>query len=205
LQPFQGKDAPLNPSQFAQRQRQAVLAGIGSQLSQDEGSCHRPFVDGTGQTQQIIPVALNLPHVDHPAQQGCQVGEGLRFAKMEDEVLAQVANAWRELETQQPRNAKNLIREAPSISRESRYSGCLLRKKKAAGVKKKQEVLVSLAGYGTQIFDQKNAYLCSVKKEKLSVILCLNLARMDWLTTFGVQLCHLGCMLSRLTPSHCLL
>ena len=33
-----------------------------------------------------------------------------------DEVLTQVADARRELETQQPGNAKNLIRKAPSVS-----------------------------------------------------------------------------------------
>jgi hypothetical protein len=37
LQPLERKESPFQLSQFAQRERQAVLAGIGRELAQDAG------------------------------------------------------------------------------------------------------------------------------------------------------------------------
>ena len=102
MQPFQGENTALNAPKFPQRQSQAVLTGIRSQLSENQGGSDGPFVKRAGETQEVVPVALNVLDVDHPTQQRCQVGIGLWFVNGKDEVLAQVevglvhkrANPW---------------------------------------------------------------------------------------------------------------
>src|SRR6516225_6272985 len=64
LQPLERKESPFQLSQFAQRERQTVLAGIGRELAQDHrgGDCSR--FDRQGEAQQFEPMIANDAKID---------------------------------------------------------------------------------------------------------------------------------------------
>jgi TnpA family transposase len=64
-------------------------------VSQDLRGGHRPLADRRGQTQQFLPLALDLPDVDAVADQWLQCGIGRGLLKRVQTFVGKIANAGR--------------------------------------------------------------------------------------------------------------
>lgn len=99
-QPVERGDRPFHAPQFAQRQGETVLSGIGCQAAQHgrRGDGARP--DGGGQTQQFGPMDRQMLQIDLPAHQGLEAGRSLVAGEEVELPVLQVADTGRETEAQ---------------------------------------------------------------------------------------------------------
>ena len=109
------KESPFQLSQFAQRERQAVLAGIGRELAQDHrgGDCSR--FDRQGEAQQFEPMIANDAKIDGARRQRSELGRHGHARQCIESLFLQVANARRKAEAQQTAHGKDMIGEAPGV------------------------------------------------------------------------------------------
>ncbi len=56
LQPLERKECPFQFAKFTQRERQAVLPGIGREFAQNHRRCDRPRFNRHGEAQQFEPM-----------------------------------------------------------------------------------------------------------------------------------------------------
>ena len=92
------KESPFQLSQFAQGERQAVLAGIGRELAQDHrgGDCSR--FDRQGESQQFEPMIANDTKIDGARSQPSELGRHGHARQYIESLFLQVANARRKAE-----------------------------------------------------------------------------------------------------------
>ena len=69
LQPVEGEQRALQPSQLAQRRGDAVLPWIGGQLAQDQRGGHGARTDRGGDPQDVRPMGADQRDVDAPGDQ----------------------------------------------------------------------------------------------------------------------------------------
>jgi hypothetical protein len=72
LQPFKGKEGPFDTSDFAQCSRRAILAGIGTQFSQNERRRYSSLTDRSSQPKHFLPLSSNEFAVYRAADQPSQ-------------------------------------------------------------------------------------------------------------------------------------
>ena len=115
LQPLERKEGRFQLSQFAQGERQAVLAGIGRELAQDHrgGDCSR--FDRQGEAQQFEPMIANDAKIDSARRQRSELGRHGHARQYIESLFLQVANARRKAEAQQTAHGKDMIGEAPGV------------------------------------------------------------------------------------------
>src|SRR3954449_11140390 len=74
LQPLQRKESPFQLSQFAQREGQTVLPGLGCELAQDHRGGDRSGFDGHCESQKSNPMISNDANIDGTRHEGRELG-----------------------------------------------------------------------------------------------------------------------------------
>ena len=115
LQPLERKESPFQLSQFAQRERQAVLPGIGRELAQDHRSGDRSRFDRQGEAQQFEPMIANDAKIDGACHRRSEIGRYGHAGQYIKSLFLQVANAPRKAEAQQTAHGKDMIGEAAGV------------------------------------------------------------------------------------------
>jgi hypothetical protein len=100
LQPVEREQRTLNAAQLTQCDRQAVLARV-AELSKHQGGGHRTQLYWCREPQDFIPMGANMFDMDAAADQAGERRIALHVSVDVEVLVGQVADAWREAETQQ--------------------------------------------------------------------------------------------------------
>ncbi len=74
LQPVERKESPFQLAQFAEREGQTVLSGIGRELREDHRSGDRSLFDRQGEAQQFAPVVTEDADIEGTGHQRSELG-----------------------------------------------------------------------------------------------------------------------------------
>ena len=72
LQPGEDEQGSFDPAQFAQGDREAVLARVAAELAKHERSRHGALLDRSGEAEDLVPVGADGFEVDRAADHGCK-------------------------------------------------------------------------------------------------------------------------------------
>src|SRR5215831_11903614 len=75
LEPIEDEQCALDPTDFAQSQRQPVLARIGAEALEEERSARCAGSDRCRETQNVIPMRRYQVFVDVPRNEGSNTGQ----------------------------------------------------------------------------------------------------------------------------------
>ena len=90
LQPVEGEEGALDPTNLPQREGETVLTGISAEAAEHHRSRYGAGADRGRQTQQVIPVVPNEGGVDATCDEGLQRRPGFRGAEGVETAVAQV-------------------------------------------------------------------------------------------------------------------
>lgn len=109
LDPVQGEEGALQPAQFAQSRGDAILPGVGGELTHDHGGGDGAGADGGGDAQDVGPVGADQGDVEAPGDE-CLEGRVVgRPAEAVEAPVLQVGDAGREPEAQQGAEREDVL------------------------------------------------------------------------------------------------
>lgn len=116
LQPVQDEEGALDAAKLAQRNGQAVLAGVAAELAQHQRCRDGALLDGGGQAQDVVPVGADGAQVQPlGADRGFQGGVARLALRDEQFRVGEVADARREAQAQQMHQAEDVVGEAGGV------------------------------------------------------------------------------------------
>ena len=115
LEPVEHEQRALDPADFAQGQRQPVLAGIGAEALEEERSADRAGAHRCREAQDIIPVGRDQLFVDAPGDERREHRPSAGRPEGVEPALGQVGDARGEIEAEQIRQGEVVIADAAAI------------------------------------------------------------------------------------------
>jgi hypothetical protein len=115
LEPVEHEQRALDPSDFAQGQRQPVLAGVGAEALEEERGAGRSGANRGREAQGIVPVGCDQLFADAPGDKRLQRRPATWCTKSIKAPLRQVGDAWGKIEAEQTRQGEDVITDAPAI------------------------------------------------------------------------------------------
>jgi len=115
FQPVEGEEGALQPAQFAQRGGDAVLPGMGGQLAQNQGGCHRAGAQRGGDPQNLRPMVPDQGDVDSGGDQRFERRIGFWLFEAVEASVLQIGNTWCEAKAEQGAESEHVVRDTSAI------------------------------------------------------------------------------------------
>lgn len=115
LDPAEREQGALDATDLAQRQREAVGAGIGAQAFEKQRGAEDAGADRSRHAQDVGPMAFDQALVDPAGDEGCDRRTGRLPREEMQPALADIGNARREAEAEQMAKREHMIGDAASI------------------------------------------------------------------------------------------
>jgi hypothetical protein len=115
FQPVQGIEGAFDAADLAQRECQPVLFWIGAEALEDERCADGAGPDGGGQAQHIIPMRGDEAFVGATGDEGRQRRPVRGRSEAIEPTLGEVGDTWREPESQQMGQGKDVITDAAAV------------------------------------------------------------------------------------------
>ena len=112
FQPVEREQGALDAADLPQGQRQAVLAWVGAEALEHQRGAHRAGPDRRREAEHVLPVGGDQLVVGGARDERREGGPGTRRPEGIEPALGQVGNARRKAETQQVREAEDLVADA---------------------------------------------------------------------------------------------
>ena len=115
LQPVEREQGPLDPSDLAKRQGEAVLAWIGTQPPQHQRRRHGPSSDRCRQPEDVIPMSPDQHLVDSARDERLQRWPSGGGAKRIKPTVMEIGNARREAKAQEVAERKHVVGNSATV------------------------------------------------------------------------------------------
>jgi hypothetical protein len=115
LEPVEHEQCALDPTDFAQGQRQPVLARVGAEALEEQRSARCAGSNRCCKTQNVVPMRRDQLFVDAPGDERLKRGPATWCTKSIKAPLRQVGDARSKIETEQIRQGEDVIADTTTI------------------------------------------------------------------------------------------